>query len=183
MEALRKNYNRFISLKQAKILIIILVFVFSFDFLFFPVSVMADQIEGEYGLSQKQENLVKNIAEEESDFVNKLPENKDVIKVRQSSYRVITAYNSEIGQTDNSPCTTATGFDVCKHGIEDTIAANFLSFGSKVKIPELFGERIFTVRDRMNARFSDRVDIWMIKKSDAIKLGVKYVKVEVLEYY
>lgn len=181
MEALRRNYSRFISLKQAKILIIILVFIFSFDFLFFPVSVMADQINKEYNLSEKQENLVKNITEEKSSFINKLPENKDVIKVKQSSYRVITAYNSEIGQTDNSPCITATGFDVCKHGIEDTIAANFLSFGSKVKIPELFGERIFIVRDRMNTRFSDRVDVWMIKKTDARKLGVKYVKVEVLE--
>ncbi|MBU0897978.1 3D domain-containing protein, partial [Patescibacteria group bacterium] len=180
MEALRKNHNRLISLKQAKRLLIALVFIFSFDLLLFPASVMADQIVEDANLNQEQAVLVENVVEEDLSFINQLPESKD-LKVKESSYRVITAYNSEAGQTDNSPCITANGFNVCKHGIEDTVAANFLSFGTKVKIPELFGDRVFIVRDRMNTRFSDRVDIWMLNKAQAIKLGVKYAKVEVLK--
>ncbi|MDO9399505.1 MAG: hypothetical protein Q7T79_02365 [bacterium] len=186
MEALRKNHNRLISLKQAKRILIVLVFIFSFNLLLFPASAMADQIVEESNLSQEQKDLIKSTeylikdAEEEPIFINQLPESKN-LKVRESSYRVITAYNSEVGQTDGSPCITANGFNVCKHGIEDTVAANFLSFGTKVKIPELFGERVFIVRDRMNTRFSDRVDVWLLNRADAIKLGVKYVKVEVLK--
>jgi len=96
-------------------------------------------------------------------------------------YHPMTAYTSEVAQTDSSPCITANGFNVCKHGVEDTIAANFLKFGTKVKIPELFGDRVFVVRDRMNKRYPDRVDVWMKNKPDAMKFGVRYAKIEVIE--
>lgn len=103
------------------------------------------------------------------------------VRVIRTSTHVLTAYNSEVAQTDDTPCITANGFDVCAHGIEDTIAANFLKFGTKVRIPELFGDRIFIVRDRMNKRYPDRVDVWMLNKSDAIKFGVKRAVIEVVE--
>lgn len=102
-------------------------------------------------------------------------------KVKSTSVHVMTAYNSEVGQTDNSPCITANGFDVCKHGQEDTIAANFLKFGTKVKIPDLYGDRIFVVRDRMNVKHPNRVDIWMKDRPSAIKFGIKTAKIQVLE--
>jgi 3D (Asp-Asp-Asp) domain-containing protein len=93
----------------------------------------------------------------------------------------LTAYNSEPGQTDNDPCTTANGFNLCKHGLEDSVAANFLPFGTKIMIPSLFGDRIFVVRDRMNKRFSNRVDVWMLKRGDAIKFGVRQAQIVILE--
>lgn len=102
-------------------------------------------------------------------------------KVVSESVRVITAYNSEAAQTDASPCITANGFNVCEHGVEDTIAANFLKFGTKVKIPELFGDRIFIVRDRMNKRHADRVDVWMLDRTDALKFGKRTAKIVVIE--
>lgn len=109
----------------------------------------------------------------------RLPVNT-VRKAATSGYHEMSAYNSEVAQCDASPCTTATGFNVCKHGIEDTVAANFLSFGTKVRIPELFGDRIFVVRDRMNSRYTDRVDVWMKNKADAIQFGVRYAKIEIV---
>lgn len=102
-------------------------------------------------------------------------------KVVKTSSRTITAYNSEAAQTDNSPCITANGFNLCKHGQEDSIAANWLPFGTQVMIPELFGDRVFVVRDRMNSRFSDRVDVWMLDHGQALKFGVKVATVQVLE--
>jgi 3D (Asp-Asp-Asp) domain-containing protein len=91
----------------------------------------------------------------------------------------ITAYNSEAGQTDDTPCIAARGFDLCAHNEEDVVAANFLPIGAKVKIPELYGDRVFTVVDRMNARYYYHLDIWMKNKSDAKSFGVKYATVEV----
>lgn len=102
-------------------------------------------------------------------------------KVIRTSVHTMTAYNSEVGQTDNSPCITANGFNVCKHGQEDTIAANFLKFGTKVKIPDLYGNRIFVVRDRMNKKHPNRVDIWMKDRTSALKFGVKTAKIQVIE--
>lgn len=94
--------------------------------------------------------------------------------------RTITSYNSEAGQTDDSPCITANGFNVCERGIEDTIAANFLKFGTKVRIPALFGDRVFVVRDRMNERYPDRVDVWMVNKADSRAFGVRRAEIQVL---
>jgi len=117
--------------------------------------------------------------------LNVLTESKPTSTVEtiilRESIHTMTAYNSEVGQTDDSPCITANGFNVCKHGIEDTIAANFLPMGAKVKIPELFGERVFIVRDRMNKKHSNRVDVWMKDRHDAIQFGVKIAKIQVIK--
>ncbi len=102
-------------------------------------------------------------------------------KVIRTSTHTITAYNSEAGQTDDSPCITANGYNVCESGAEDTIAANFLKFGTKVKIPELFGDRVFVVRDRMNKKHPNRVDVWMAERTDAVHFGVKVAKIQVVE--
>ncbi len=103
------------------------------------------------------------------------------VKVINTSTHVITAYNSEVAQTDDDPCTTANGFNVCVHGVEDTIAANFLKFGTKVKIPELFGDRVFIVRDRMNVKHPNRIDVWMKDRHDALQFGIKIAKIQVVE--
>jgi hypothetical protein len=63
---------------------------------------------------------------------NNLPETSS-IKAISSGYYTVTAYNSEVGQCDSTPCITANGFNVCEHGIEDTVAANWLPFGAKNK--------------------------------------------------
>jgi hypothetical protein len=70
---------------------------------------------------------------------------------------ILTAYNSEVGQTDDTPFITAYG-DRVGYGV---IAANWLPFGTKVVIPELFGKDVFIVKDRMNKRFNDtnKIDI------------------------
>lgn len=93
----------------------------------------------------------------------------------------MTAYNSEVAQCDGNPCTTANGFNVCEHGIEDTVAANFLPLGTIIKVPELFGDREFVVRDRTAKKYGDRVDFWMIKKSDALKFGKRQARIVVVE--
>ncbi len=87
----------------------------------------------------------------------------------------ITAYSSEVGQTDSTPFITANG----THVHEGTIAANFLPFGTKVKIPRLFGDRVFIVEDRMNARYDKRVDVWMPDTPSARRFGLRNAEIEV----
>lgn len=90
---------------------------------------------------------------------------------------VITAYTSTPDQTDSTPDIAATG----KHVYDGMIAANWLPFGTKVKIPALYGDKIFTVDDRMNKRYGyGRMDIWLdATKAEARQFGVKRVEVEV----
>lgn len=82
-----------------------------------------------------------------------------------------TAYSSDPWQTDATPCLPAMNFDLCEHyktyGEEESIAANFLPLGTKVRFPDMYGNKIFTVRDRMNKRYNYanigyyRIDFYM----------------------
>ena len=161
------------------------------NILFFPTPGLAKKSENIMDIdnklvlnwenTQKLANLLK-IALKNREFKNHLPQSKENTEVKYAKNVVITAYNSEVGQCDASPCITANGFNVCKHGKEDTIAINGLKFGTKVRIPALFGQKVFIVRDRMNSRYGpDRADIWMISKKEAISFGVKYAQMEILE--
>ncbi len=91
----------------------------------------------------------------------------------------VSAYTSESAQTDATPCIAARGFDLCEHDQEDVVAANFLPIGTKIRIPELYGARVFTVVDRMNARYDHHLDIWMKSTADAKSFGRKRAMIEV----
>ena len=193
--------------KLERIIIRCIAFILFFDFVLYPYPIMAKEIAPEdifslqfvglksgleinSGQANETVNLVldevKNktmpiavevkIAKKEA----VLPDIAD-LKTTNHGYHQLTAYTSEVAQTDNSPCITANGFNVCEHGIEDTIAANFLKFGTKVRIPEIFGNRVFIVRDRMNKRHPERLDVWFKDKGEAIKFGIKTARIEVVE--
>lgn len=88
----------------------------------------------------------------------------------------ITAYSSTPDETDSTPFITASGSHV-RNGVA---AANFLPFGTKFRIPELFGDKVFAIEDRMHSRFSNRVDIWFETKENAKKFGKQFSKIEIL---
>lgn len=95
---------------------------------------------------------------------------------RRTMYITVTAYNSEVGQTDSTPFITAYNTHV-RDGI---IASNFLNKGTIVRFPDMFGDKEFVVEDRMNKRYYYHMDIWMAEKSEAVKFGAKFLKMEIL---
>ncbi len=102
------------------------------------------------------------------------PESKIVKKITV----VVTAYSSTPWETQGDPFITAAGTQV-RSGI---IANNLLSFGTKIKIPELYGEKVFVVEDRMNSRKSNyHIDIWFPSHAEALNFGAKKTYIEVLE--
>ena len=94
---------------------------------------------------------------------------------------VATAYSSTVDQTDDTPCITANGFNVCENNKENVIAANFLPFGTRVRFPQL-GKQIYEVHDRMNERYGyGRVDLWLKSRERAKEFGVRVLQMEILE--
>lgn len=89
----------------------------------------------------------------------------------------VTAYSSTPEETDSTPFTTAMNSEV--H--DGVVAANFLPFGTKIRIPEYFGDKVFTVEDRMHRRKTNFVDIWMPTKEDAKDFGIAYTDIVILE--
>ena len=125
------------------------------------------------------QNDIKLASNANLDSVEEQVTAKPVVKPNKVVKAVITAYTSTIDQTDSDPFVAASG----KRVYDGMIAANWLPFGTKVKIPSLYGDKEFTVDDRMNARYGyGRMDMWLdTSKAEARKFGVKRVEVEV--YY
>ncbi|MBI1998731.1 MAG: 3D domain-containing protein [Parcubacteria group bacterium] len=88
----------------------------------------------------------------------------------------LTAYSSTPEETDDTPFVTATG----NHVRDGIVATNFLPFGTRVRIPEVFGDKIFVVDDRMHPRKTDFMDVWMPSKQDALNLGIRRTNIVVL---
>ena len=89
----------------------------------------------------------------------------------------VTAYSSTPDQTDNTPFITANGTYV----YDGLIACNFLPFHTKVKFPEIYGDKIFTVEDRMASWNSHKMDIWMPTRQAALQFGVKRLAYEIVK--
>ena len=103
-----------------------------------------------------------------------------LVKQRPSATLVVvaTAYSSTPDQTDSTPFITASG-DHVRDGI---VAANFLPFGTQFKIPAYYGNKVFTVDDRMNARYDGMhtIDIWFNSRQSAIDFGRQRLAIELL---
>lgn len=192
MSPLKHNFKRLFSVKFAKKALIFILIAFTFQLLFSPVARIVDVTFSTAYAKESATGVTDMVTktdpapekEIDKDYENReyLPEIKDKYKVDHTLYTTITAYNSEVSQCWGDPCITATGFNVCEHGVEDTIATNRLPFGTKLRIPQFFGDRIFTVRDRMNRRYHNRMDVWMISERDARSFGIKRdVRVQVLK--
>ena len=89
----------------------------------------------------------------------------------------VTAYSSTPDQTDSTPFITASGTDV-RDGI---IACNFLRFGTRVRFPQVYGDKVFVVEDRMALKNSHKMDVWFETREDAKQFGVQKLQVEMLK--
>ena len=99
-------------------------------------------------------------------------------RVARKLFVVATAYSSTVWQTDDTPYITAAGTSV-RDGI---IANNVLSFGTRVRIPELYGDKIFVVEDRMSwKKGNHQIDIWFPEYWQAKNFGAKTILIEILE--
>jgi 3D (Asp-Asp-Asp) domain-containing protein len=89
---------------------------------------------------------------------------------------IATAYTPRPEETDSTPWLTAAGTKTR----EGVIAANWLPFGTKVKIDD----KIYTVEDRMNSRytaaFPARIDIVFLSLDKARKFGKQKIEIEIL---
>lgn len=147
-------------------------------YVFFPAMANADIAADQKPVDHQTVTLMINAMENETKEYGILPV-AEIAKPVKTLRVPITAYTSDVAQTDDTPCIAASGMDICAHGKEDIVAANFLPMGARIRIPDLYGDRIFTVQDRMNARYDKHVDIWLKDYHQAKQFGLKYSKIEV----
>ncbi len=174
-------------LKRFKILIgsssgfVILFLIFFSEFsLFFPEKLSNVQA-GSFDINQNEPEIIPKVGiiQENTVLPSLTPtfEKKNSIKNIQKIYVVLTGYSSSPYETDDTPFITASGSIVRN----EVVANNFLPFGTKIKIPEIFGDKIFVVEDRMHySKGNYHIDIWFENQKEAIDFGVKRTYIEIV---
>jgi 3D (Asp-Asp-Asp) domain-containing protein len=114
----------------------------------------------------------------EAVFLKKSTTKKTINLLKNLAQQImVTAYSSTADQTDSTPFITANGAYV----YDGLVACNFLPFGARVRFPEIYGDKVFVVEDRMAKKNSHKMDIWMSSRELALQFGVKRLTVEILE--
>lgn len=150
-----------------------LLIILAFIFLLPQAEVLANPIDQNALINEESEEIVDDV-----NLTIRLPDNE--IKALRTVTVSVTAYNAVPEQTDASPCLTADGTNVCDNSDINIVAANWLPFGTKIRIPEVFGDTIFEVHDRMNQKHSNRLDILMDSVTEAKRFGRQQLKIEIL---
>lgn len=119
-----------------------------------------------------------NAASAKQEENTKFCREKTYIPVVKTVKWVVTAYSSSPDETDDTPEIAASGQKV----FDGMVANNGLPFGTKVRMPELFGDKILIVADRMHERKgTSHGDVWMSSKEEAKHFGARWnIKVEIL---
>jgi len=177
IKPLKRGFKMKIPLKSPRFWTLNLLIFLIFSGIFFESSVFssleAQEVEINLALGEipemvifQQNTLVpfSNPANPPSPVIRKLPV-------------IITGYSSTEDQTDSEPFVTAAGTWV-REGI---VANNFFPLGTKIKIPELFGDKVFVVEDRMSwEKGNYHIDIWFPDYWQALNFGAKRTYIEVL---
>ena len=114
----------------------------------------------------------------EAEPVKTLEVKKDKkVAAKKTLVVMATAYSSTPDQTDDTPCITATGYDICNK-TKNVIAVSrdlvrSLGYGTQVRFPEVFGDQVFHIEDTMNARFVQRIDFHFDSREEAKQFGFK----------
>lgn len=143
----------------------------------FKIGSPAAEVDFEVVLSQNLDFSQISTIQNNSLLAVSSPSNPEP-EVAQKIKVVVTAYSSTPWETWGDPFITAAGTGV-REGI---IANNLLSFGTRVRFPEIYGDKIFVVEDRMNSRKGYyHVDIWFFSHQEALNFGAKRTYIEILE--
>lgn len=164
-----RNYNKQILFQTLKISILLIIFG------------VLSQLYSVIGQSKDVLNLdtVSSFVIVQNNTLSSLsnPANPP-LKVVKELPVIITAYSSTVSQTDDTPFITASGSYV-RDGI---VANNLLPFGTKIRIPDVYGDKIFVVEDRMNRKKGHyHVDVWFSDYWQALSFGAKRTTIEILE--
>lgn len=165
-----KRLRRYLKVVTAALILNIIV----------PTTAQAQTVSPSDSTGNSHTVLVQNQpTEKQTSPLTTLPEptEKPQPPIKKTLTVRASAYSSTVDQCDSDPFTTASGAKVRDGGI----AMNGMPFGTKVRIPSHYGDKVFTVTDRMNARWGNqKIDIWMPTRHDAIQWGVRTVTLEIL---
>lgn len=89
----------------------------------------------------------------------------------------VTAYIADSRFTDDTPCITASGYNICTGNIPIAACPRRIRFGVPISV---LG-RIYICHDRLHPRYDERIDILMKSYDEAINFGKQKLEVTIYE--
>ena len=168
------------NLEISRIILLIIVLTFAYNQLLPHQIILAKEADIDYGRGPVELTLSAHPSDIQAEaktpqLTSKLPSNSNL--PYYETWITATAYTSRVQETDDTPFITASGSTV-RDGI---VAANFLPFGTEIKIPKLFGNKIFVVEDRMSPKKGYHIDIWFPSRPEALEFGAHLTYIEVVK--
>jgi len=156
------------SLKLTKKILFAACLIFVVNMIFPNYVIAAENIDSKYGqgpinltIVNHSDNQILVKIENPKKITSSLPKNESL--PYYTMYTTATAYSSTVDQCDGDPFTAAWG----NHVYFGMLASNYFPRGTKIQIPEYFGNKMFSVEDTMNQRYYNRIDIWMQDRQQA----------------
>ncbi len=100
---------------------------------------------------------------------------KEIEPVEEWKIAEFSAYTASVGETDSNPLVMASGKIVY---LGAAACPRDMKFGTVI---ELKNGKQYTCEDRMNARYTNNFDIFMIDKSDALAFGRKALEYKIVK--
>lgn len=100
---------------------------------------------------------------------------KEVETVEEWKIAEFSAYTASVDETDGNPLIMASGKIVYIGAIA---CPRYMKFGTVI---ELKNGKQYTCEDRMNVRYNNNFDIFMVEKSEALAFGRKALEYKVIQ--
>lgn len=166
----------FLRAKEILIILIVIGFFIGGRFIFGAKIQKTEASLAEFPIEEILENRLTIVQENSLLSISNYPNSES--QVIQRVNVIVTGYSSSPLETDDNPYITAAGTWV-REGI---VANNMLPLGTKIKIPEIYGDKIFVIEDRMHWKKGYyHIDIWFSSYWQALNFGAKNTQIEILE--
>jgi len=166
--------NKF-SKKQLKILFIIIIFGILIEFsVFFDFENQI--IEADFEIEKNTDIKISDYLVIQSNSFVSISDISANTRINKTFIKTVTAYNPVAWQTDEEPCISASGMNICKTE-KKICASNEFPFGTEL----LIADEIWEVQDRMHPRYSHRIDLFFKTKQEVRDWGKRTVEVVKLD--
>lgn len=97
-------------------------------------------------------------------------------KIQELGKMLVTSYNAVADQTDDSPCISASGLNICETDKLICACPRKYPFGTKF----LIEGQIYFCEDRLHRKYDDRIDLLMKTKEEAKQWGKQWLEVKIV---
>jgi len=90
---------------------------------------------------------------------------------------LVTAYNAVEYQTDDTPCISASGMNICETDELICACPREFDFGTEFKI----NKKVYNCQDRLHIQYNDRIDLLMHTMKEAKEFGIQEMEVFIIK--